>query len=142
VIADHWHGITVMGARNVRIVNNTVIDPNRVKPGPPWVTITKHKNGTPPENSFIINNLAPSFNAKGFSKGHFPTSRKGVTARNNMRVFDPVVYFRDPAKGDLRLIPGSRPVDAGTLDLTPAEDIDGAPRLRGKSVDVGAYELQ
>ena len=142
VIVDNWHGITVMGARNVRVVNNTVIDPNKTKPGPPWITITAHRNGTPPQNSFLINNIAPSFNARGFNKGRFRTSRKGVTSRNNIRVFGPGVYFQDPEHGDLRLKPGSRPVDAGTPEMAPATDIEGNPRPRGKAVDVGAYELQ
>ena len=32
VIVDHWHGITLGGARNCRIVNNTVIDPKSFDP--------------------------------------------------------------------------------------------------------------
>src|SRR5690606_12571794 len=26
VVVNHWHGITLLGARNVRVVNNTVVD--------------------------------------------------------------------------------------------------------------------
>ena len=142
VIVDHWHGITVMGARNVRIINNSVIDPNDTLPGPPWITITKHENGASPQGSFIVNNLAPSFNSRGFSKGKFPTSRKGVSSSHNMQVKNPEVIFQDAANGDLRLKPGSRPVDAGTSSMAPVTDIDGNPRLKGDNVDLGAYELQ
>ena len=142
VITDHWHGITVMGGRNVRIVNNTVIDARRGRPGPPWITITSHRLGHPSRDSFIVNNLAPTFDPRAARRGQFSYNRPGVTARNNMRVLDPGTYFEDPANGDLRLKPGSRPVDAGTADMAPAIDIDGNPRPRGKAVDVGAYELQ
>ena len=142
VITDHWHGITVMGGRNVRIVNNTVIDARRGTPGPPWITITSHRLGHPSRKSFIINNLSMAFNPGSFRRGKFSYNRPGVTARHNMRVIDPATYFRDPANGDLRLKPGSRPIDAGTADMAPATDIEGVPRPRGKAVDVGAYEAQ
>jgi len=142
VIVDHWHGITVMGGRNVRIVNNTVIDARRGEPGPPWITITSHKLGQPSRDSFIINNLSTRLDPKSARGGTFSYSRPGVTVRNNIRVVDPPAYFRDPATGELRLKPGSLPIDAGTSDMAPATDIAGVPRPRGKAVDVGAYEVQ
>ena len=49
VITDHWHGITLLGARNSIVINNTVIDPNQEEPGPPWISIDDHKDGTPPD---------------------------------------------------------------------------------------------
>ncbi len=142
VIVDHWHGITVMGARNMRVINNTVIDPNKSKPGPPWITITRHRNGAPPKDSFMVNNLASSFNLDGFDKGRFPTGPTGVTMHNNLIVNDPAAFFQNPGNGDLRLAPGSPATDAGTTDMAPATDIDGKPRPAGKGVDVGAHEFQ
>ena len=43
VVTDHWHGISLCGAVNCRIVNNTVVDANDVSPGPPgfWSILTK-----------------------------------------------------------------------------------------------------
>ena len=35
IMVDHWHGITLSGAKNCRIINNTVVDLNSEKPGPP-----------------------------------------------------------------------------------------------------------
>ena len=35
VVTNHWRGITVMGARNVKIENNIVVDNLAGKPGPP-----------------------------------------------------------------------------------------------------------
>ena len=46
IIVDHWHGITLLGARGSRIVNNTVMDLNSERPGPPWIKIAPHKDGT------------------------------------------------------------------------------------------------
>ena len=36
IITDHWHGITLSGATDSRVVNNTVVDLNETSPGPPW----------------------------------------------------------------------------------------------------------
>ena len=139
VITDHWHGITVMGAINVRVVNNTVLDPNDMKPGPPWITITRHKNGTMPKNSIIANNLAPSFNRVGHRL--FPaTAEQGVILRNNIVVEQPRDFFRDVDRRDVRLKPGSQAIDAGDRNLAPKKDIGGRIRPQGSGVDVGAYE--
>jgi hypothetical protein len=47
------------------------------------------------------------------------------------------------ADDDLRLLPGSPAIDAGRDDAVPADvtgDLDGAPRIAGAAVDMGAYE--
>lgn len=103
VITDHWHGITVMGARNVRIENNIVVDNLPGKPGPPWITITRHKNGTPSQNSIIANNVAPSFNKLGFDREKFETDLSGVTLTGNEILTNPDQYFVNPDSFDFRL---------------------------------------
>ena len=35
IITDHWHGITLLGARNCRVINNTVMDQNNTRPARP-----------------------------------------------------------------------------------------------------------
>lgn len=51
--------------------------------------------------------------------------------------------FFDAALGDFRLRPDSPLVDAGFLfPQLPEFDLDGADRLAGPFVDIGAYELQ
>ncbi len=141
VIVDHWHGITVMGARNVRIVNNSVLDPNDVRPGPPWITITRHKNGTLPRRSVIANNLAGTFNPTG-NKRFYPTARKGVTMHANLVVRRPERFFRDPGRFDLRLSPDSPARGAGDARFAPAADIRGTPRPARAAVDAGAYQAR
>ena len=61
IITDHWHGITLVGARNCRIVNNTVIDRNSTKPGPLRIRIGNRKNGQPSTGNIIRNNLATGY---------------------------------------------------------------------------------
>ncbi|UCD52697.1 MAG: hypothetical protein JSW27_08675, partial [Phycisphaerales bacterium] len=61
VITDHWHGITLGGARGCLVINNTVLDRNEQRPGPPWICIDRHKNGTAPVDCVVRNNLATDF---------------------------------------------------------------------------------
>ena len=65
VVTDHLHGISFYGMRNSRIGNNTVVDLNDIKPGPPWIGATEHKDGTPSENVVVRNNLATDFSLEG-----------------------------------------------------------------------------
>ena len=114
IITDHYHGITLSGARNCRIVNNTVLDRREGRPGPPWICIGNHKNGTPSAGCIIRNNLTTALNVGA-----------GVTADHNLIVEDPNAHFADAAAYDLRLNAGSKAIDAGTPDLgrrkTPPE---------------------
>ena len=49
--------------------------------------------------------------------------------------------FVNPTEGDFRLKAGSVALDAGVVAMPyPAEDRDGAPRIKGKAPDIGPYE--
>lgn len=128
VIVDHWHGITLLGARNCRIVNNTVMDLKPGRPGPPSVRIANHKNGTPSEGGLIRNNLGAV------------SAVEGVVQDHNMAVEDPSVLFVAPDRFDFRLRAMSPAIDAGSPRQAPRLDRDGTKRPRGKAVDIGAYE--
>jgi hypothetical protein len=131
VITDHWHGISFYGARDVRIVNNTVLDLASGDPGPPWIMVTDHKDGTPSTSSLVRNNLAATFNVEG----------EGVVSDHNLELpGDVSAYFVDPAHHDLRLLATSPAVDQGAADGAPAADADGVARPAGAAVDVGAFE--
>lgn len=90
VIVDHWHGITVMGARNVRISNNVVVDQGDGSIGPPWIAITNHKDGRPSTSSEISRNLIQkqgNLLRDGF--GHyFGPYQTGVNNTGNILVTD------------------------------------------------------
>ncbi|MCA9523680.1 MAG: right-handed parallel beta-helix repeat-containing protein, partial [Myxococcales bacterium] len=130
IITDHWHGITLLGARGSRVVNNTVLDPNDESPGPPWIKIAAHKDGTPPEDCVVRNNLATDFTSDSV----------GVTEDHNLRIDDAMLLFVNPTSYDLHLLPNSPAIDKGDPTLAPAIDIDGTPRPVGSAIDLGAYE--
>lgn len=131
VVTDHWHGITLSGARDSRIVNNTVIDLNDEEPGPPWVRIGAHKNGTPSQGCLIRNNLTTDISVD---------EGQDVTEDHNLIIEDPSALFVDAAAGDFHLLAGCAAVDTGSGDLAPALDLEGVPRPQGDNVDIGAYE--
>ncbi len=129
VITDHWHGITLGGARNCLVINNTVLDRNSSSPGPPWICVDKHKNGTPPVDCIVRNNLATDFrNAPQVREDH------------NLRIEDPVALFVDPEHFDLHLRPGAKAIDAGSSEGAPELDRDRIRRPQGNGIDIGAYE--
>ncbi|MDI1483388.1 right-handed parallel beta-helix repeat-containing protein [Polyangium sp. y55x31] len=132
VVTDHWHGISFYGMRNSRIVNNTVIDVNDVTPGPPWIKVTAHKDGTASQDVVVRNNLATDLQLEGTN----------VTDDHNtkLELADLATFFVAPASFDLHLLPGSPAVDTGSPEMAPALDIEGIPRPQGAGVDLGAYE--
>jgi hypothetical protein len=130
VITDHWHGISFYGMRHGRIVNNTVIDVNNDSPGPPWIMVTAHKDGTPSEDVVVRNNLSTDFQIEGTN----------ITEDHNTKLTDLAAFFVDPGSFDLHLLPGAPAVDTGSADMAPAVDIEGIPRPQGAGVDLGAYE--
>ena len=103
IITDHYHGITLGGARNCRVVNNTVIDCREGRPGPPWIRVDNHKNGTPSRGCLVRNNLTTSLHVGA-----------GVQADHNLIIQDPRTLFVDVAARDLRLRRDCPAIDAGS----------------------------
>jgi len=131
IVVNHWHGITFLGARNMRIVNNTVLD-NRLDdgPGPPWIEVSAHKNGEPSSEILIRNNLAQDINLEA----------ENSTEVGNMIFDEPGALFIDHLNFDLRLLPGAEAIDVGTDDEAPRLDFDRILRPQGRGIDVGAFE--
>src|SRR5205814_10529492 len=130
VATDHWHGISFYGMKNSRVVNNTVIDVNTASPGPPWIMVTAHKNGMASQNVLVRNNLATDYDVSGDS----------ITQDHNTTLKDLGVYFVNPGKFDLHLLPTAPAVDMGSSDMAPALDADRIPRPQGKGAHPGAHE--
>ncbi len=132
VVVDHFHGITLLGASDCRIVNNTVIDPNGTRPGPPWISVGKHKKGAPSSGCTVRNNLAGSVNV---------ADGRDMTVDHNLKVDMKESIFVNAAAYDLRLKEGSPAIDAGVRESAPSLDITKAPRPQGPAPDIGAYEF-
>lgn len=58
VLVDHYHGISVYQGMDTTVQNNVVLDPLEGAPGPSWIFMSNHKDGTPTENSVAKNNYA------------------------------------------------------------------------------------
>lgn len=134
VVVNHWHGISFYGAKDCRIVNNTVLDPTpQVAPGGAWIKVTDSKQGEPSQNCVIKNNVANQF-----------AIDDGVTD-HNVVLSTQAAYqmeFVDPAHNDFHLLPGSMLIDAGDPSVAPPLDLDQMPRSSGAAPDIGAYEYQ
>lgn len=133
IVVDNWHGISLRGALDCRIVNNTVLDINASRPGPPWIGILKHKDGTPSSGCIARNNLTTKLRIDDGCE---------VMADHNIVERDLEGFFVDHHGRDFRLRPGSPAIDAGTEATAPAVDIAGTERPFGGAVDVGAYEYR
>ena len=130
VITDAWHGISLYGAFDSRIVNNTVIDRDANTTGTPWIMVNPHKNGTPSRGCVIRNNISPSFTVTG-----------DTLADHNYELQSTDNLFVDPTAFDYHLRSDAAAViDQGSSELAPALDLDGISRPRGSAVDIGCYE--
>lgn len=151
IIVDNWHGITLSGATNCKIANNTIIDPYDVSyqdpndpqqfgnVGPAYIRVTAHKadggtyNGTLSTNNTVINNLVPTL-ANDPNIGTVSNNILLGTSSNYSNFFVNYNVY------DLHLKSTATAVDAGTNTSAPTIDIEGGVRPQGSSTDVGAYE--
>jgi parallel beta-helix repeat protein len=152
VMTDHWHGISMYGAVNCKIINNTVLDPylytpvdsidqNSTNIGPAWILINKKTNGPESSGNLVKNNLVAnivSFAAPGMGTG---SNNKIVGAlANYSNYFVNTADFGHPGQFDLHLKPGCSAIDAGDATYAPLIDFEGTPRPKGLGFDIGAYE--
>lgn len=128
-----YHGITMGGALNSLIVNNTVIHASGLSGSFPWIRISPHKNGTPSNNVTVANNLVTSNKVK-------TDPVKAILETNNIVVTNAGNEFNGVAKQDFTLRSTAKGIDMGTAKLAPVDDIVSAPRPKGKGPDAGAYE--
>ncbi|MCX7876488.1 MAG: right-handed parallel beta-helix repeat-containing protein [Melioribacteraceae bacterium] len=139
VLTEHWHGITLYGAYNCQIVNNTVFSYPYEEPftyGPPWIQINPKKDGTKSNNNFVYNNL---------------TTRLSINSDNTLvknNVGDRYAYDFVKDYKQLNINPkpnfeklGVKIIDAGITELAPKYDYAGKPRPIGNGIDIGAIEL-
>jgi hypothetical protein len=158
VVTSHWHGISVYGVKNAKIINNTVAASNPKYPT--WITVQNAKDGRLSERVIIRNNITTqlTYTEAGVSADHNIIAKAIGTnpatggkpafvskpgTYGNQNVIDPDIYGtlvtvdNTRARYDLRLKANSPAIRAGNPDLAPTADILGKPRAR--PVDIGAY---
>ena len=133
IIASAYHGITVAGALNTVIRQNTVVNSNGLAGKYPWVRVSYHKNGTPPRNVQVVNNFGSNFIDT-------TNTAQNIYFGNNIRVGPATTEFAGWTAQNLALKAGSLAIDAGDKTKTNKADILGIARWKGAAPDVGAFE--
>lgn len=152
VLVDHWHGITMYGAINCKIINNTVLDPYPYTPynsydknstvvGPAWISIGQIYTRVPSINNIVKNNLVHyMIDISSTSMGTGTNNITIGTINNFKSYFVNASDLSNPGKFDLHLKSGSSAVNAGDAEYAPLDDYDGVLRPQGSKYDIGAYE--
>ncbi len=147
IIVDHVHGLTVQGATNCRIVNNTVVqNPYHPQNNKPIITIRHHKNrrqvpSLVSSGNIIQNNFAsdlPSGSAFWAAEGviDYPNS-SNVESTDYARHFVNYPAVNLNAGYDLHLRSGSSAIGVGITANAPAIDHDRDART--VPYDAGAF---
>lgn len=132
-------GIVFLGARNCRVVNNTVIR-NPLKPTSsyPKIEISAHKGDSGPYSNVYSSDNVVRNNIMGATKFWHATNT--TVDHNIVTTLYDTGYFADYAGFDFRPQAGSPLIDAGSATQAPTTDIIGTPRPLGSGHDIGAYE--
>jgi len=138
IITDHWHGISFGGARNCKIINNTVVS-RTTSPsvGPPRIWLTTFGAPGPSSGNTVRNNISSSY----VLDGGFGVQDHNITMPTSLYN----TYFTDYPNFDVSLA-GGFGVDAGSATDAPTIDRERTPRpLDGNNSgstewDCGAYE--
>ncbi|MGV6860256.1 MAG: choice-of-anchor Q domain-containing protein [Putridiphycobacter sp.] len=146
IITDHWHGITLLGAINCKIINNTVVDPYDVSiidpydslstnnHGPTWIKIAAHKNGSASFNNIILNNLTAVLQ----NDSNIGTVDYNIILGNSNNYYQ---FFENYEQMNYHLLPTAIAIDSGTANYAPTVDFEDHNRPFGNRVDIGAYEF-
>lgn len=134
ISVNHWHGISMYGAKNCQIVNNTVVDPTPTSTvGPSWILV--ENDGSHLATDCIVkNNISNTLSIN-------PNSNTSIG--NNLLLSttaDYSVNFVDYQNYDFSLLDQSAAIDNADNLYAPLTDIVGTDRPQGVSSDIGAYE--
>ena len=128
-----YHGITINGAMNTLVANNTVVHADGVAGNWPWIRQSRHKSGTPSQNVIFANNLVNGDKVT-------PDASRNVLSVNNIIVTNSGTEFTSVAQQDFTLKSTAKAANAAQAKYAPPTDIIGTPRPLGKAPDAGAFE--
>lgn len=135
ISVNHWHGISIYGAKECRIMNNTVIDPDpNNEVGPSWILI-QDDGDILAEGCIVKNNLTNSLNIDAASNSEVSNN----ILMNEINEY--TSHFNDYSLYDFSLTSNSTAIDVGVGELAPSTDIVGSERPQGQGYDIGAYEF-
>lgn len=155
VVTDTNNGIAVFGAKNSKVLNNTLISTGLTQA---LLWISHGKDGTLPSNVLVRNNIAPIlavaepgvtydhniFTSKLIGKQGSTTVtlvKSGQSSTASTLVPTPSSLFvklnNVTGSYDLRLKAGTAAIGGGSAASAPTTDVNGKPRKT--PVDIGAY---
>ncbi len=105
---------------------------------------SEHNNGSGGARNCTLNNCIVYYNSPyDYSSSTLKYSCTTPQPPNGLGNITYAPLFVDQASGNLRLQSNSPCINAGRNSLAPAgPELDGNPRIRGGTVDIGAYEFQ
>jgi parallel beta-helix repeat protein len=140
VCVDHWHGISLYGATNCKIINNTVIPiEGRNNDMLPSIRIFNHKTGKKSSGNIIRNNLC----YRTGSDAADTKMENNIQINNFNNINEVNKYFFDYVNNNLKLAKNSPAIGKGLYDNSipfSSFDIEGKARTPG-NYDVGAYQF-
>ena len=143
IVTNHYNGITFLGIRNSKIVNNTIVDQIDGDKLSPWIRIGKHKNSQPSSNVQVVNNIVGrSINIEASQA----TERNNyIIGHSNFANMSRI--FANIQQGDARLKGGTitfgKLVDQGYYNRSwHATNFDIKGKNRNRMPDLGAHERQ
>jgi len=132
IVIHHNHGIALYGAKNCKIVNNTVIkNPfKKYQPGvEPWIRINRTKSGEFSYGNLTRNNIMGS----NFQDDYPGTYDHNYISQGNTKI------FIDYNKWNFHLKPNTVAIDRGEIKEATTIDADGVLRNIGLP-DLGCFE--
>ena len=144
ISSNQSHGITLYGAQNCRIQNNTVIQTPHVilLDDVPWISVQDQSKsgGRVNKNNIIRNNIAGRFTTWTYGSN---TIDEGNLDINQSDVANYDIYFVDYSNGNFHQKETSPSINYGVNTDVYATDLDGNPRIfNNEIVDAGCYEFQ
>ena len=127
MVKNGVHGISGGTARNLKILNNTVLRPYNKGY---WPDISL----VPDCNVIIRNNIADNFPKSNLEKNVL------VDYNFDISNYNPNIEFVDYPHGNVHLAQNSHFIGAGSNLDAPNEDLEKNSRLQGRGYDIGAYE--